>query len=112
MPAELSAGERKRVALARAIVTHPKILIYDEPTTGQDPQRSHEIEELIVSVQQQFDVTSLLISHDMASTFRIGHMIAMLHEGKIAAYGTPAQLRASDNEHVQRFIHAGAVDVH
>ncbi|HEY0992721.1 MAG TPA: ATP-binding cassette domain-containing protein, partial [Kofleriaceae bacterium] len=112
MPAEISAGQRKRVGLARAIVMKPEIMIYDEPTTGQDPLRTRDIDNMIQDTQERFDITSIVISHDMASTFRIGHMIAMLHEGKIAAYGTPAQLRASPNEHVQRFIHAGAVDVH
>jgi phospholipid/cholesterol/gamma-HCH transport system ATP-binding protein len=111
MPGEISAGQRKRVGLARAIVMKPEIMIYDEPTTGQDPLRTRDIDNMIQDTQERFDITSIVISHDMASTFRIGHMIAMLHEGKIAAYGTPAQLRASDNEHVQRFIHAGAVDI-
>jgi phospholipid/cholesterol/gamma-HCH transport system ATP-binding protein len=111
MPGEISAGQRKRVGLARAIVMKPEIMIYDEPTTGQDPLRTRDIDNMIQETQERFDITSIVISHDMASTFRIGHMIAMLHEGKIAAYGTPAQLRASPNEHVQRFIHAGAVDV-
>jgi ABC-type transporter Mla maintaining outer membrane lipid asymmetry ATPase subunit MlaF len=110
MPGEISAGQRKRVGLARAIVMKPEIMIYDEPTTGQDPLRTRDIDNMIQETQERFDITSIVISHDMASTFRIGHMIALLHEGKIAAYGTPAQLRASPNEHVQRFIHAGAVD--
>ncbi|HSR98737.1 MAG TPA: ATP-binding cassette domain-containing protein, partial [Kofleriaceae bacterium] len=111
MPGEISAGQRKRVGLARAIVMKPEIMIYDEPTTGQDPLRTRDIDNMIQDTQERFDITSIVISHDMSSTFRIGHMIAMLHEGKIAAYGTPAELRASDNPHVQRFIHAGAVDV-
>jgi phospholipid/cholesterol/gamma-HCH transport system ATP-binding protein len=112
MPGEISAGQRKRVGLARAIVMKPDIMIYDEPTTGQDPLRTRDIDNMIQDTQERFDITSIVISHDMSSTFRIGHMIAMLHQGKIAAYGTPAELRASSNEHVQRFIHAGAVDVH
>ena len=111
MPGEISAGQRKRVGLARAIVMKPEIMIYDEPTTGQDPLRTRDIDNMIQDTQERFDITSIVISHDMSSTFRIGHMIAMLHQGKIAAYGTPAELRASANEHVQRFIHAGAVDV-
>ena len=109
MPGEISEGQKKRVGLARAIVTKPEIMIYDEPTTGQDPLRTRDIDDMIQEAQQQFDITSIVISHDMASTFRIAHMIAMLHQGEIAAYGTPAELRASTNEHVQHFIHAGSV---
>jgi ABC-type transporter Mla maintaining outer membrane lipid asymmetry ATPase subunit MlaF len=112
MPGEISAGQRKRVGLARAIVMRPDIMIYDEPTTGQDPLRTRDIDNMIQETQERFDITSIVISHDMASTFRIGHMIAMLYEGTIAAYGTPAALRASPNEHVQRFIHAGSVEAH
>ena len=112
MPGEISAGQRKRVGLARAIVMKPEIMIYDEPTTGQDPLRTRDIDNMIQETQERFDITSIVISHDMASTFRIGHMIALLYQGKIAAYGPPAVLRASPNEHVQRFIHAGAVEGH
>ncbi|TMQ15527.1 MAG: ABC transporter ATP-binding protein [Deltaproteobacteria bacterium] len=112
MPGEISAGQRKRVGLARAIVMKPDIMIYDEPTTGQDPLRTRDIDDMIQQTQERFEITSIVISHDMASTFRIGHMIAMLYHGRIVAYGTPAELRASRDEHVQRFIHAGSVDVH
>ena len=111
MPGEISAGQRKRVGLARAIVMRPDIMIYDEPTTGQDPLRTRDIDDMIQQTQERFDITSIVISHDMSSTFRIAHMIAMLYQGTIAAVGTPAELRASSNEHVQRFIHAGSVDV-
>ncbi|MGE5184110.1 MAG: ABC transporter ATP-binding protein [Acidobacteriota bacterium] len=109
MPGEISEGQKKRVGLARAIVTKPEIMIYDEPTTGQDPLRTRDVDNMIVEAQQQFEITSIVISHDMASTFRIAHMIAMLYKGEIAAYGTPAELLASANEHVQHFIHAGSV---
>jgi len=109
MPSEISEGQKKRVGLARAIVTKPEIMIYDEPTTGQDPLRTRDVDDMIQEAQQQFDITSIVISHDMASTFRIAHMIAMLYQGEIAAYGTPAELLASPNEHVQRFIYAGTV---
>ncbi len=110
MPGNISEGQKKRVGLARAIVMRPEIMIYDEPTTGQDPLRTRDIDNMIQETQQQFDITSIVISHDMASTFRIAHMIAMLYQGEIAAYGTPAEVRASKNPHVQHFIHAGAVD--
>ena len=112
MPGHISEGQKKRVGLARAIVMKPEIMIYDEPTTGQDPLRTRDIDNMIQQTQEQFDITSIVISHDMASTFRIAHMIALLHQGEIAAYGTPAQVRASRDPHVQRFIHAGAVEAH
>jgi ABC-type transporter Mla maintaining outer membrane lipid asymmetry ATPase subunit MlaF len=112
MPGEISAGQRKRVGLARAIVMKPEIMIYDEPTTGQDPLRTRDIDDMIQQTQERFDITSIVISHDMSSTFRIAHMIAMLYQGRMVAFGTPAELRASADEHVQRFIHAGSVDVH
>jgi ABC-type transporter Mla maintaining outer membrane lipid asymmetry ATPase subunit MlaF len=110
MPAEISAGQRKRVGIARAIVMKPEVMIYDEPTTGQDPLRTRDIDDMIQETQQQFEITSIVISHDMASTFRIAHMIAMLYQGKIAAYGTPEEVLASPDEHVQEFVHAGSVD--
>lgn len=110
MPGELSVGERKRVGLARALVMRPDILIYDEPTTGQDPVRSHQIDDMIVHAQERFGVTTIVISHDMLSTFRIAHMIAMLHDGKIVACGTPAELRASADANVHQFLHAAALE--
>ena len=109
MPAEISEGQKKRVGLARAMVMKPEIMIYDEPTTGQDPLRTRDIDDMIQEAQARFDITSIVISHDMASTFRIANMIALLDEGTIAAYGTPAEVRASPNQHVQHFIHAGTV---
>jgi len=91
MPGEISAGQRKRVGLARAIVMKPDIMIYDEPTTGQDPLRTRDIDDMIQQTQERFDITSIVISHDMASTFRIGHMITMLYQGRIVAFGSPAE---------------------
>jgi phospholipid/cholesterol/gamma-HCH transport system ATP-binding protein len=110
MPAEISSGQRKRVGIARAIVMKPEVMIYDEPTTGQDPLRTRDIDDMIQETQEQFEITSIVISHDMASTFRIAHMIAMLYQGQIAAYGTPDEVLASPHEHVQAFIHAGSVE--
>src|SRR5205807_2462373 len=89
MPGAISEGQKKRVGLARAIVMKPEIMIYDEPTTGQDPLRTRDIDDMIVEAAKQFEITSIVISHDMASTFRIADMIAMLYQGEIAAYGTP-----------------------
>jgi ABC-type transporter Mla maintaining outer membrane lipid asymmetry ATPase subunit MlaF len=109
MPHQLSTGERKRVALARAMVMRPEILIYDEPTTGQDPPHVATINAMIVEAQQSFDVTSLVISHDMASTFRIAHTVALLHEGRIVACGPPDVVHASRDAVVQRFLRASAM---
>ena len=110
LPAEISAGQKKRVGLARAIIMKPEIMIYDEPTTGQDPIRTRGVDDMIQQTQEQFDITSIVISHDMASTFRIGHRIALLERGRISAYGTPEEVRASTDEYVQHFIFAGDVD--
>ena len=110
LPGEISEGQKKRVGLARAIIMKPEIMIYDEPTTGQDPIRTRDVDDMITETQEQFEITSIVISHDMASTFRIGHMVALLNQGQIAAYGTPAEIRASSDSHVQHFIHAGQVE--
>jgi len=110
MPSQISSGQKKRVGLGRALVTKPEIMIYDEPTTGQDPIRTREVDDMIQETQEHFDITSIVISHDMASTFRIANRIALLHEGRIAVYGTPAEVRACPDEHVQHFIHAGSVE--
>ena len=106
-PDAISAGQRKRVGLARAIITRPEILIYDEPTTGQDPVMIRYVDDMIVEAQQLYDITSLVVSHDMSSAFRIAHRIALLHEGRILAFGTPAEVAASPDPQVQRFIYAG-----
>lgn len=110
MPGEISEGQKKRVGLARAIIMKPEIMIYDEPTTGQDPVRTRNVDDMIQQVQQDFDITSIVISHDMASTFRIAHMIALLNQGQIVAYGTPEEILASPDEYVQQFIYAGRVE--
>ena len=107
-PSRISNGQRKRVGLARAIITKPEIMIYDEPTTGHDPIMMTRVDEMIVEASENFDITSIVISHDMISTFRIADRVAMIYEGELAAVGTPAQLRASADERVRRFIFAGA----
>ncbi|MEO8703757.1 MAG: ATP-binding cassette domain-containing protein [Kofleriaceae bacterium] len=106
MPGDLSLALRKRVGIARAIVTKPDVLIYDEPTTGQDPILTREIDDVIQEMQAQLEVASIVVSHDMASTFRISDRIAVLQDGAIVAFGTPADIRGSSNEYVQRFIRA------
>lgn len=104
MPAELSGGQRKRVALARAIVLEPQVILYDEPTTGLDPVRSDVINQLILKLQAEMHVTSITVTHDMASAFKIADRIVMLHQGKIIFDGTAAQIQASDDPVVRQFV--------
>jgi phospholipid/cholesterol/gamma-HCH transport system ATP-binding protein len=108
MPAELSGGMKKRVALARALAFDPSIILYDEPTTGLDPIMADAINELIVCLKQRLTVTSIAVTHDMNSAYKIADRIAMLHEGKIIEVGTPEEIRASANPIVQQFIQGKA----
>jgi phospholipid/cholesterol/gamma-HCH transport system ATP-binding protein len=109
-PAELSGGQRKRVGLARALIDRPKILLYDEPTTGLDPIATKNVDEMIRRTADEFGVTSVVISHDMASTFRIGDRIAMLYEGKIIVSGTPQELLRAPHPALREFVEtSGAV---
>ncbi|MDB6056050.1 MAG: transporter related-protein [Verrucomicrobiales bacterium] len=103
-PAELSGGMKKRVGLARAIVYKPEIIVYDEPTTGLDPIVSDSIDQLILRVVQQLKVTSIVVTHDMRSTRRVGSRILMLNEGKIYVTGTPDEIFASKDPLVYRFV--------
>jgi len=103
-PAELSGGQRKRVGLARALIDRPKILLYDEPTTGLDPVATNNVDEMILQASRDFGVTSVVISHDMASTFRIADKISMLYDGKILITGTPAELMRSSHAPLREFI--------
>ena len=104
LPTELSGGMKKRVALARAIALDPEVILYDEPTTGLDPVRSDVINQLIIKLGRELKVTSITVTHDMQSAFKIGDRIVMLHEGKIIIEGTPQQIQASDNPIVRQFI--------
>lgn len=108
MPHELSGGMKKRVGLARAIAYEPEIMLYDEPSTGIDPIRADAINELIIKMKQEFRITSVVITHDMISAYKVADRIAMLYNGKIVAVGTPEELRKSDNQIVQQFIHGRA----
>ncbi|HLB95123.1 MAG TPA: ATP-binding cassette domain-containing protein, partial [Nitrospiria bacterium] len=103
-PAELSGGMKKRVGLARAIITEPEIMLYDEPTTGLDPIMESTIHELIQSSHERFHSTDILISHNMNEVYKIAHHVAMLHEGRIVEEGTPEEIRNSKNPNVQQFI--------
>ncbi len=109
MPSELSGGMRKRAGLARAIALDPKIVLFDEPTTGLDPIMRESIDKLIVSTQQRTKATFVVISHDIESTFMIAHKVAMLYQGKIVAVGTPDEIRLSNDSFVRRFIKGSGV---
>jgi phospholipid/cholesterol/gamma-HCH transport system ATP-binding protein len=104
IPPELSGGQRKRVGLARALIDRPEILLYDEPTTGLDPVATKNVDEMIRRTADDFGVTSVVISHDMASTFRIGDRISMLHEGKIVVSGTAPEVLASRHPALREFV--------
>ncbi|WP_437947505.1 ATP-binding cassette domain-containing protein [Sorangium sp. So ce296] len=109
MPSELSGGQRKRVGLARALMLEPEILIYDEPTSGLDPLTSRMVDDLIEETRARFKVTSVVISHDMASTFRIAHQAFLVIQGRVVASGTPDELASGDNEQARQFIAAAGV---
>ncbi len=103
-PPELSGGQRKRVGLARALIDRPEILLYDEPTTGLDPVATKNVDEMIRRTADEFGVTSVVISHDMASTFRIGDRISMLAGGKIIVSGTPEEVLRSQLPPLREFV--------
>ena len=103
-PAELSGGMRKRVGLARAICLRPKTMLYDEPTTGVDPIMGDAINDLIIELHKQLGVTSIAVTHDMTSAYKIANRIAMLYNGKIVAMGTPDEIKDTKNPIVRQFI--------
>ena len=108
MPSELSGGMRKRVGLARAIAMQPKIILYDEPTTGVDPIMADAVNELIIRLHDKLEVTSIVVTHDMVSAYKVGSRIAMLYDGKIVEEGTPDQIRNTSNPIVKQFITGAA----
>ena len=111
-PSELSGGQRKRVGLARALVMKPQILLYDEPTTGLDPVSTKNVDDMIRDVSREHGVTSVIISHDMASTFRIGDRISALYGGVIIESGSPEEIRHSRHKWLREFIEtSGAVQM-
>ena len=104
LPAELSGGQRKRAGLARAIAFRPKYLLYDEPTSGLDPVTTTVIDRLITKMKDELGVTSLVITHDMHSAYRISDRIAMLYDGRVLEEGTPDEIRQTENPVVKGFV--------
>ena len=107
-PAELSGGMKKRVGLARAIAMEPEYILYDEPTTGLDPIMADTINELILSLKNTLNITSIAVTHDMVSAYKISDKIAMLYQGKIIFSGTPEAIKVSDDPIIQQFINGRA----
>lgn len=103
-PNELSGGMKKRVGLARAIAADPKYILYDEPTTGLDPIMADIINDMILHLQKKLSVTSIVVTHDMKSAYKISNRIAMLYEGKIIGFGTPDQVKHTHNEYIKQFV--------
>ena len=110
-PAELSGGMRKRVGLARALMLDPPIVVYDEPTSGLDPLTSRAVDDLIEDMRRRFGVTSIVITHDIASCFRIADQAILLDKGRIVARGTPEDLAHGDSDEAREFIRKSEVDV-
>jgi len=108
MPAEMSGGMKKRIGLARAVVMNPSVVLYDEPTTGLDPIMADVINELIREMQRGIEITSVVVTHDIKSAYKVGDHIAMLHGGKIIFSGTPDEVRSVDLPIVRQFIEGRA----
>ena len=111
LPAQLSGGMQKRVAVARAMILESEILIYDEPTTGLDPITTEMVDDLIVEAEEMFGVTSIVISHDMASVVRIADHLSFLHQGQIAATGNPDELLHSEHPATAEFVRASRISL-
>src|SRR5579875_1963766 len=109
LPAELSGGMLKRAGFARAVITNPKLVLYDEPTTGLDPIITHVLTDTIIRLRDRLKGTAVVVSHDLESIYRMGDYIGMLFEGAIIAYGTVGELRKSTNPIVQQFLQGSEV---
>jgi len=107
-PSELSGGMKKRVSLARVLAVNPKVILYDEPTTGLDPIMSDIISDLVLDLKAKLGVTSVVITHDMHSAFKIADYIAFLYEGRVLLYGTPEEFRKTDNPYVKQFVNGSS----
>ena len=105
LPAELSGGMKKRVGIARALIHQPSILLYDEPTSGLDPITTRTIDDLILKLQRELGVTSVVVTHDIRSAFRIGNRVALLFRGRIMFQGSPEEMMDSEDEYVREFLH-------
>ncbi len=103
-PSELSGGMRKRVALARALVSDPRVVLYDEPTTGLDPITTDYVDGMILNAKRALGITSMVISHDIASAFKVADRLGVLYDGHLVAEGTPAEVRESKDPFVQKFL--------
>ncbi len=103
-PSELSGGMRKRVALARALVSDPQVVLYDEPTTGLDPITTDYVDGMILNAKRKLGITSMVISHDIASAFKVADRLAVLYDGHLVAEGTPEEVRRSPDPFVERFL--------
>jgi len=109
-PSDISGGMKKRVGVARALILEPQILIYDEPTTGLDPIAARNVDDLIKETSEKFHITSLVISHDMTTTFNVGDFISLIHGGVIRITGTPRQVITSTDPEVVRFLSSSGVN--
>jgi phospholipid/cholesterol/gamma-HCH transport system ATP-binding protein len=104
LPAELSGGMRKRVGIARGMANNPEIMLYDEPTSGLDPLTTGTITRLIMKLQRELGVTSIVVSHDIRSSFRMASTVALLHDHRMAFIGTPEEMAASEDEYIRDFL--------
>jgi phospholipid/cholesterol/gamma-HCH transport system ATP-binding protein len=109
MPAELSGGEKKRVAIARVLAAEPSLILYDEPTSGLDPKRAHMIDDIIAGSRADREATSIVVTHDMATCFRVADRVCVLAGGKIVAVGAPAELAAGDNPFAKEFVEESGI---
>lgn len=107
-PAELSGGMKKRVGLARAVVMDPQVVLYDEPTTGLDPIMADVINNLIKDLQRELDITSVVVTHDIGSAYKVADHMAMMYEGKIIHEGTPEEIRETGDQIVRQFVEGRA----
>ena len=103
-PAQLSGGMKKRVGLARALMLHPEIMLFDEPTTGLDPQKTMEIYQLFSKTQQQFGYTSIIVSHDIPKVFNLADQVILINNGKFNTFSSPDDIQLSDDSEIQAFV--------
>ncbi len=112
LPSELSGGMRKRAALARALALDPDILFFDEPSAGLDPITSADIDRLLIQLRKTFDVTLVVVTHEMSSAFNIADRLAMIHRGRVLVVDTPDRVRQSTNPIVQQFLNREPHETH